>query len=509
MKYILFLTTLLFLNCTSYNTPPPPQFDASIFKHHIDKFNTMEPEGIVNFIPNSESRDWLAGNIPFFECPDKDFEEIYYFRWWTLRKHIKQTEDGFVYSEFITPIGHAGKHNTISCAFGHHAMESRWLKDRTYLNEYSTFWVRKNNGVPQEHFHAYSGWFADAMYQKYKVDGDKDFLTDLLPDLITDFERWHEERSLPNGLYWQYDVRDGMEESISGSRKFKNARPTISSYMFANAAAISKIAAMVGNDDVVTQFADKAHKIKAEIHNQLWDENAQFYKVQFENGELSDAREEIGYVPWYFNIPKLEHTTAWQQIRDKEGFNAPFGFTTAERRHPDFRSHGVGTCEWDGAVWPFASSQTLTGLANLLNNYDQSVMTKQDYFDALITYAKAHHKRGLPYIGEYLDETTGEWLKGDNPRSRYYNHSTFCDLVISGLVGLRPQSNETVVVNSLVPENTWDWFALHNISYHGRNLTIIWDKTGEKYGKGKGLQLFIDQKLAAKAERLEKLSIAL
>jgi len=40
---------------------------------------------------------------------------------------------------------------------------------------------------------------------------------------------------LTNGLFWQYDVRDGMEESISGSRTNKNLRPTINSYMFGNA----------------------------------------------------------------------------------------------------------------------------------------------------------------------------------------------------------------------------------------------------------------------------------
>ena len=36
-------------------------------------------------------------------------------------------------------------------------------------------------------------------------------------------------------------------------------------------------------------------------------------------------------------------------------------------------------------------------------------------------------------IDRYLDEVTGYWLKGDQERSRYYNHSTFNDLMITGL----------------------------------------------------------------------------
>ena len=59
------------------------------------------------------------------------------------------------------------------------------------------------------------------------------------------------------------------------------------------------------------------------------------------------------------------------------------GLTTAERRHPAFRSHGVGTCEWDGAVWPYATTQTLVALANVLRNYQQNYVSKKDYFDAL------------------------------------------------------------------------------------------------------------------------------
>ena len=69
--------------------------------------------------------------MPLFDCPDGDFEEIYYFRWWTFRKHIKQTPDGRVLTEFITPVSHAGPYNTISCAVGHHLAEGRWLRDQT------------------------------------------------------------------------------------------------------------------------------------------------------------------------------------------------------------------------------------------------------------------------------------------------------------------------------------------------------------------------------------------
>jgi hypothetical protein len=190
-------------------------------------------------------------------------------------------------------------------------------------------------------------------------------------------------------------------------------------------------------------------------------------------------------------------------LTDPQGFWAPIGLTTAERRHPAFRTHGSGHgCEWDGPVWPFATSQTLTALANVLNDYPQNYVTKDDYLNALLAYAKCQHYNGQPYIGEYLDEKTGVWLRRDRERGRNYNHSTFCDLVISGLIGLNPRDDEIIEVRPLVPDGKWDWFCLDNIIYHGKTLAIVWDRTGEHYGKGAGLTVLADGKVVAHSESL-------
>ena len=162
-----------------------------------------------------------------------------------------------------------------------------------------------------------------------------------------------------------------------------------------------------------------------------------------------------------FGLAEPKHAVAWREIKDPSGFFAPRGLTTAERRHPDFRTHGTGTCEWDGAVWPFATSQTLNGLINVLRGPSQPYVTRRDFFDAMQTYAAAHRKDGKPYIGEYYDEMTGDWLiTGPKAaRSRDYNHSTFCDLVIRGLVGIVPRDDDTVEVDPLVPPELGTGFA--------------------------------------------------
>jgi hypothetical protein len=468
----------------------------------------MEDENVTNFVSNAASWNWLRKNIPFFECPDREVEELYYFRWWSFRKHLVQTTNGVVFTEFLTPVKHAGIYNTISCAAGFHLAEGRWLRDQSCLDDYILFWLRGNGGKPQPHFHKFSSWFAAAVYDRYRVNPDRRFVTSLLDDLTADYKVWESERRLTNGLFWQFDVRDGMEESISGSRTNQNLRPTINSYMFANAKAIADLARLAGRPELAKEFDAKAAQLKTLVQEKLWNPEAKFFEVLRDDGNFANVREETGFVPWMFELPEpgRGYEAAWAQLTGPQGFCAPYGITTAERRSPEFRSHGYGHCEWDGAVWPFATSQTLDALANVLRDYPQDIVTSRDYFDAFLACVHSQHADGKPYIGEYLDETTGQWINGKEGRSRYYNHSTFADLLITGVVGLRPRADDQVEVEPLLPDGVWDWFCLDGVKYHGHVLTIIWDKNGKHYGHGAGLIVLADGKEIARAKKLTKLN---
>jgi len=498
--------------------------NAEDFRHYVEAFNAADQELYVQHIPNSAAWGFLRGNIPLLDCPDRQIEETYYFRWWTFRKHIRETPDGFVLTEFLAPVKHAGIYNTISCALGHHIAEGRWLHDRRYLDQYVLFWLRGNAGGPQAHLHKYSSWLAHALLGRCMVDGDRAMLVGLLDDMVADYRTWEAERLGEDGLFWQYDVRDGMEESVSGSRTARNARPTINSYMFANARALATIAEWADRGDIAREFHAKAARLKKLVQTHLWDRQANFFKARLEGDGLADVREQLGYTPWFVDLPDGGYEEAWRQLTDEGGFAAPFGPTTAERRHRGFTiaTSGGDDCQWNGPSWPFSTAVTLTALANLLNDYSQDVMTAGDYLRTLKTYAASHRLRRddgriVPWIDENLHPFTGEWLarmrkkaKGAKfcERGKDYNHSTFCDLVITGLMGLRPRLDETIKVNPLAPGD-WDFFCLDDVHYRGRRLAILWDRTGSKYGRGKGLILLADGRELARRETLGRLTAPL
>jgi len=509
-------------------------------KRYVERFNALDEEIYPQAVPDAEAYDFLKGNIPLFSCPDELIERTYYFRWWTYRKHIKQTPVGYIITEFLPEVPWAGKYNAIPCPGMHHFMEGRWLHNPRFLRDYAVFWAR-HAGMRNDESKAVLGHgfpFPSALYNFHLVHPSSDLLIDLYPELVGNYADLKTRRKTETGFFWSKDggwLGDGMEMGISG----QGIRPTINSYMYAQARALAHIAEMRGDTNAAAKFNHEADLIADRMMERLWDKEAKFFKVirqkDIPSGKLVDVREQIGFVPWCFSIPPKGkgYEEAWKQLMDPEGFFAPFGPTTAEQRHPGFRiSYQGHECQWNGPSWPYATSQTLTALANVLNDYPQTNISKQDYFKTLQIYAKSQAFRQIPvgasesnkiiredkpWIDENLNPYTGDWIartrlevQGKNnhqppkERGKDYNHSTFCDLIITGLVGLRPRADDLIEVNPLLPPDTWDWFCLDKVPYHNRMVTIIWDKTGQKFGKGTGLVILADGKEMARAPSLSK-----
>jgi hypothetical protein len=501
----------------------PAILDASRFEHYIADFNKTFPQEVTNFIPDDQAWEWLGSNIPLFTCPDAAIEEVYYYRWWAYRKHIKKTPVGFLVTEFLKPVNHASEYNALSCALGHHIAEGRWLRDPQFIDGDVHFWLRTgDNGAIRKNLHQFSGWVAASLYDRWLADGRTDAMVPYLDALQADYAAWEQERLTDSGLFWQRDVSDGMESSISGGRKVKNIRPSINSYMYGNAKAIADIADMAGKKPVAAEFRAKAARLKQLTMERHWNRDAAFFETRVESGEFAPVRENIGFTPWYFDLPDdgNEYAAAWKQLMDPEGFYAPYGPTTADRRNPQFQILYEGDdCQWNGPNWPFATTITLRALGNLLNRYRQNAVSKDAYFQTFALYSKTLHLkqpdgRTVPFVDENLNPLTGEWLaramkirkKSYYGRGDHYNHSGFADLVVTGVAGLRPRADSTVEVNPLVPAGKWTWFCLDRIPYHGKMLTILWDQSGTKFGKGKGLRVFSSGKEIAHSADLARVT---
>ena len=453
--------------------------------------------------------------IPLLDISDENIKEIYYYRWHTFCSHIKETPLGYIVTEFTPSVPWEGIYGSIVCPAGHHMYEGRWLHDKKYLDDYARFWF-KEGANPM----LYSTWLADSVYAICKVTGDFSLAQSLYEDLKENYDKWEKKHRMDRGckLLYQIDNYDGMEFSASGN----GCRPTINSYQYGDALALSKIADSLGKEDEKAYYENEYKEQKAKMDKSLWDKEACFYK-NINGYYRCDVRELIGYIPWYFNMPDEDKNDAWKFLNDENYFYAPFGPTTTERNYKDFMKEYSHMCLWNGPSWPFATSQTLTALGNFLCNYNQDVMEKRDYYNLLKLYAQSQYivnddGQKIPWIDENLDPFTGEWLARkimieknydelNQKRGIHYNHSSFCDLVLMGLAGIRPRDDEKIEINPLFCENDLEYFCVDGVLYHNQYLSILWDKTGNKYNKGAGLKVYVDGVLKAESPKLAKIII--
>jgi hypothetical protein len=293
--------------------------------------NFPEPQTLLDRETFWDNRDWdwYKANVPFFECPDADIQTTYYYRWELLTKHLTygSPNSGYTFTEFIDRPFWSGAYGAISCPAGHQLYEARWLKDPRVARDFARYWFRTPGAQPRN----YSTWLADAVWALHRVHPDDAFVKDLLPDLVKNYEGWEKRHFVPEvGLFWQTGHDDGMEFNIN-SRQTKDIvrgapgyRPTLNSYMWADATAIARVADLSGDKASAAAFRKKAEGLKENLQQKLWDPKRQFYFPRSKQDEEANGfkvkaltlthqsgqfagdthgRELIGYVPWQFSLP--------------------------------------------------------------------------------------------------------------------------------------------------------------------------------------------------------------
>lgn len=466
-----------------------------IFCKYINKFAEADGAEDTLYEPFDKIR-FLKDNLPLFECDDREIEEIYYFRAYTFLKHIKKSSDGkLIITEFSYPGWGKKTEGAISCASGHYFKELRWFKNSTKIAEDSIdFWCNRI-----EDLWAYSNWFIYAVYDYLNVTGEWEIVAPYTGKLIEAFERLVELHQAKCGLYKSVDNFDGMELSISSY----GIRPTINSYVYGNAYGLYKILEH-WHDGRALQYKEFCKKLKERINHELFKEDF-YYTLPLEYGEdmpryLPDfsnphpkwfVKELSGYVPFYFNIGTKQTAVAFKYLTDENVFNEKYGLATVDRSDKQYRYPFKHVCLWNGPVWPYATSQTLTGLINAVksNIVDQSYNAV--FEEQLHKYAASQYivlngvKR--PWIDECLDGRTCEWetrkllyyynIK-EKDRGKDYNHSSYIDLVISGLCGVTAE-NQTIKAQPIL--NKTKHFTLKNITICKKTYNVSYtQKDGVK-----------------------------
>ncbi|KAJ0381928.1 hypothetical protein COL922a_013567 [Colletotrichum nupharicola] len=458
---------------------------------------------------------------------------FYYYRWNVFRTHQRDvgTKYGYITTEFIDNVSwQTQPWASNNCAAIFHLSEGRWCRDPRFKQDHATFMYSADSNQRQ-----YSESLADGVWRNYFVDGNPELAISLLDDMQRVYNEWvgdHDDET--KGLFWIEPLADATEYTIAsidasggydgfgGGQAF---RPTINTYQYANARAFAKIAALKGGlDDVVAEYNNRADAIKETLQRDLWNSTFEHFIDRFFNNnenvtywDFIRGRELAGIVPWAHDLPDddAKFGEAWKHVLSSDQLGGPFGLRTVEPSYEYYmrvwRYEGTQTeCHWNGPSWPYQTTQALTSLANVLDHYpnSSSPVNVGDYTRLLKQYANQHYNKhfdNILDIEENYDPDTGEPIVGLG-RSHHYFHSGYVDLILSGFVGIRPRADDVLEVNPLADPSSISYFRAERILYHGQEIAVQSDATGDRYGEA-GLRVEVGGQVVASSDKLERLTV--
>lgn len=477
---------------------------------------------------------WYADRIPFFESSDSSLTDVYYYRWKIFRSHQRDLgANGYISTEFLNDVSWQTKPwASLNDATGFHLQEGRWCRDRRFKEDYATFILGPNSNTRQ-----FSESVAGAIWQGYLVDGVAADATARLNKMQGVYNAWADSFDTSKTLYWVEPLRDATEYTISsidasnGTDGFFGGmafRPSINSYQYANARAIANLAALQGGmASTVTLYNNRATALKSRVQTALWNSTFQHFidRYQVNNTFVTywnpiRGRELVGMVPWTHDLPddSTTYAQAWKHILDTTQLAGPKGLRTVEPSYQyymrQYRYEGASPeCQWNGPIWPFQTTQVLTGLANFLDHYTvgsaANLITKADYTRLLQQYAALHYIPSTSVLDLQEDyyPDTGAPIVG-LARSHHYFHSGFIDNILSGFVGIRPAASDDLEVYPLANAATISYFRADRILYHGHTIAVQWDATGSRYGSA-GLIVEVDGAVVATSSTLSRVKVSL
>ncbi len=474
---------------------------------------------------------WYAERIPFIETSDPRIDAVYYYRWGLFRAHQRDLgAQGYITTEFADDVDWQRQpYASLNDASGFHIAEGRWLNDRRFTADYIDFMYAGGN---DRHF---TDHMADSVWGRYLVDGDRSAVLRHLPVMRHVYRLWDEKFDFDKGLYFVEPLLDATEYTVSsidasgGKDGFRGGdafRPSVNSYMFANARALSRMAELAGNRVMAEEYAARAEAIRARVLADLWSPKLEHFIDRHQTNtdfvkywQPIRNRELVGYLPWMFDMvpDEAKYARAWAHLLDPSSLAGAAGMRTVEKSYEhymrQYRYLGADPeCQWNGPVWPYQTTQVLTAMANLLDHHEQrGSITRADWMRLLRQYTQLHYQGDKLDLEEDYHPETGAPIVGLD-RSHHYFHSGYVDLILTGLVGIRPRADDVLEVNPLLPargEQALDWFRIERVPYHGHEIAVTWDRDGRRYGRGKGLAVAVDGREVARRAELGRIEVPL
>ena len=486
--------------------------------------------------------------LPIFESSDEVLNHTWFYRWYILRHCTSKPNFGYLKHTTVyegrghktgkAPLKVSGwEFSRLICLSSPLQMtDYKWYPDKEMLHDIirGYFDTEDENGICQSAFVDHYGspfcnFMVWAVYQVYLLDGDKEFVKEMLPKLKKCVDGNTKVYGAKND-YLQIEVkhqRTGKEfqpsywyfnEEYPQNPKDKSTIMPLklldtSMYHYLNIKGLSEMMAAVG-DEQAEEYKKMADTLASQINTKMWDEETGFYyDLHHETDEKAMVKNIVGAYPYWAGIADDDKLRGMDYLFDTEHFARGCVFATVSKECPMYAPSGGwkgvhkgrNSCVWNGPSWPYTNGIILDGIGKQSQLHDHKY--DKQFAEFLREYSLQHYQEKditKPYLVEQYHAETGEPLS-DEPD---YNHSYYLELIMGYVAGLHVNEHQFTVDPCDVGLS---WFKLEHVKVRGKEISIGYSKGKARPAKGleKGLVIKVDGKIVHHSEEIEKVTIEL
>lgn len=462
-------------------------------------------------------------NAPSFECSDKILNHTWMYRWFLLRHCMAKPNFGYLqhtveyegrsHKVSKVPFERKGWEFTklIPLSTPLHLTDLRWHTDWEQAHEItrSFFSTADENGIARtayvhEYGKPYANYMVWAVYRLYLIDGDLDFVREMLPAMIRFVEGHVKAYGNPAGLlqieevhqrtgkeyqpsYWYFHRDESGEypkNPKDSSRYTPLKRVDRSVYHYLNLKGLSAMCRLTGDRERGRKYRQMAERLSTEINEKMWDPETDFYyDLHFQTDEKAMVKNIVGIYPYWAEIAGNREKKGILRLFDQQHFATGSAFASVSRECPAYRPMGswMGNfikgrdgCVWCGPSWPYTTGIALDAAAR--QSKQEGHIYDNEFGKFLRQYCIQHFRDGVlerPYLVEHYNAETGEPLSDDAD----YNHSYWLDLVITHVCGLEAGEQELTIDPIDIGLK---YFKLDGVNIRGRRYGVFYSKDRDR-----------------------------
>lgn len=508
----------------------------------------------------TEYNAWWYENIPYIETPEHAIDKTVVYRWWLSRFNMIDADMPGNTFQYPTSIeGVLGYNNQIVLTSGMFINDTKWLRNAEY--SYGTwvsagqtakkgqsgyYYYHDNPGDPANWNHSYTQYITKAGWDSYKVHGGPSSLAEALGDYGSDdVKGLLASKSEPDGndnqnnnenylIDWSWNSMTGNDADAVSFSEYPGERMDRadgSANMWANAVAAAEAYTAAGDDESAAEMQAIADAIKADVIDELWNEDTELIQHKFigsHDGDFAQYKEINNYYPYSVGLMPTSDDADYD-----DDYEAALRLFADADEFPIFPFFTANQADKKALNFPGSNNFAIINATPLLQIYsagirdynanDNEYITNESFKKLLYWVAFAHYQGGdtaYPDQNEFWNmdnNTSGTDIPSKNKDAsenggkityRSWIHHTQLGTtnwtIIEDVAGMVPREDNKIELNPIeIPD--WDYFTVNNLSYHDQDLSIVWDKDGSQYGGPAGYTLYLDGKAVFTSDKLAHL----